>query len=205
MATLYVRLDSTGKAIYFLHNGETTNGYLEIGIVTGLNETSYPGGTYYPLYKNDNLVGTVSGYNKTDTTGATFTFGVSGFDIYARFNGVEFVRFKEYRQMNSGAIAIKANTGYGFRTITMSPLDPISVQRLREQQARSARLECTQYPDQRHYYRRIKLAPHCSLAEFSGRRLGDCRDWGRGRRRSAGHDSASVVNGQHCITPMPPQ
>jgi hypothetical protein len=119
---VYVRLDSTGKAIYFLHQGETTNGYLEIGIVTGLDETAYPGGTYYPLYKNDNLVGTVPGYSKTNTTGASFTFGVSGFEIYARFNGVEFMRFKEYRQMNSGAVALKANTGYGFRAITMSPL-----------------------------------------------------------------------------------
>ena len=118
----YVRLDSTGKAIYFFHNGETTNGYLEIGIVTGLDATAYPGGTYYPLYQNNNLVGTVSGYNKTNTTGASFTFGVSGFDIYVRFNGVEFVRFKEYRQMNVGAVALKANTGYGFRAITMSTL-----------------------------------------------------------------------------------
>jgi hypothetical protein len=118
----YVRLDSTGKAIYFFHNGETTNGYLEIGIVTGLDATAYPGGTYYPLYENNNLVGTVSGYNRTNTTGASFTFGVSGFDIYVRFNGVEFVRFKEYRQMNVGAVALKANTGYGFRAITMSPL-----------------------------------------------------------------------------------
>jgi hypothetical protein len=118
----YVRLDSTGKAIYFFHNGETTNGYLEIGIVTGLDATAYPGGTYYMLYQNNDLVGTVSGYNKTNTTGASFTFGVSGFDIYVRFNGVEFVRFKEYRQMNVGAVALKANTGYGFRAITMLTL-----------------------------------------------------------------------------------
>jgi hypothetical protein len=118
----YVRLDSTGKAIYFFHNGETTNGSLEIGIVTGLDATAYPGGTYYPLYQNNNLVGTVSGYNKNNTTGASFTFGVSGFDIYVRFNAVEFVRFKEYRQMNVGSVALKANTGYGFRAITMSAL-----------------------------------------------------------------------------------
>src|SRR5262249_49083696 len=118
----YVRLDSTGKAIYFFHNGETTNGYLEIGIVTGLDATAYPGGTYYPLYQNNNLGGTVSRYNKNNTTGASFTFGVSGFDIYVRFNAVEFVRFKVYRQMNVGAVALKANTGYGFRAITMSAL-----------------------------------------------------------------------------------
>jgi hypothetical protein len=119
---VYARLDSTGKAIYFLHNGETANGSLEIGIVTGLDETAYPGGTYYPLYQNNNLVGTVPGYNKSNTTGASFTFGVSGFDIYARFNGVEFTRFKEYRQMNGGAVALKANPGYGFRAIKVSPL-----------------------------------------------------------------------------------
>lgn len=120
----YLRLDATGKAIYFLHNGETTNGTLEIGIVTGLDENSYPSGTYYPLYSNTDLVHTIPGnaYNITNTTGATFTFGVSGFDIYAKFNGVQFVTFQDYRQMSSGAVALKANagSGYGFRNITVS-------------------------------------------------------------------------------------
>src|SRR5579862_6899424 len=67
---VYLRVDGSGNAIYFDHNGETTNGTLVVGIVTGLDESSYPGGTYTALYANNDLVHTVAGYNKTDTTGA---------------------------------------------------------------------------------------------------------------------------------------
>lgn len=117
---IYLRVDGSGNALYFVHSGETANGSIQIGIVTGLNESSFPGGTYYPLYENDDLVHTISGYSKSDTTGAVLTFGCSGFDIYAKFNGVEFTRFKDYRQMSSGAVALKDQgvEGYGFRSIT---------------------------------------------------------------------------------------
>ncbi len=117
---VFVRL-SSGMAIYFYHSGDTSTGTLEIGIVTGLSEASYPGGTLYPLYVNTNLVGTVTGYNRTNTTGAFFTFGVNGFDVYAKFNGTEFCRFKEYRHMAAGTVALKAltDTNYGFRDITL--------------------------------------------------------------------------------------
>lgn len=119
---VYLRLDDLGNAVYFLHNGNSTNGTLEIGIVTGLNESSYPGGTYFPLYSNIDLVSSVAGYSKTDTTGASFTFGVSGFDIYAKFNGTEILRFQEYRQMNQGSAALKS-AGAGFRTINYQTLN----------------------------------------------------------------------------------
>ena len=110
-----------GTAIYFEHNGETVNGSLTIGVVTGF----VPGqgfiyGTsavFRQLYTNDNLVGTAPGYSKIETAGAQFTFGVSGFDVYARFNGVEFVRFKQLYHTGRGAVALQANTGYGFRDV----------------------------------------------------------------------------------------
>lgn len=123
---VFLRL-AGGNAIYFWHNGETVSGSLEIGIATGVDQSSYPSGTSYPLYKNADLVGTISGYNRTDTTGASFTFGVSGFDIYAKFNGTEFCRFKDYRQMSAGIVALKANTGHGFRSITLHPLATASL------------------------------------------------------------------------------
>ncbi len=120
---VYLKLDVNGKAVYFFHNGNTANGTLEIGIVTGLNQSSYPGGTYYKLYSNTNLVGSVSGYNKTNTTGAYFTFGVSGVDVYVGFNGTEFCRFKDYFHLGvAGVVALKAATGNGFRAITLHPL-----------------------------------------------------------------------------------
>src|SRR5580704_4425098 len=73
---VYVRLDGQGNAIYFLHDGTTTNGTLEIGIVAGLNQSSYASGIRYPLYSNANLAGTVTGYTTTATDGQAFTFGV---------------------------------------------------------------------------------------------------------------------------------
>lgn len=123
---VFLRLDGTGKAIYFFHDGSTTNGTLDIGITTSLTESAYPSGTQYVLYRNANLVGTVSGYDRTDTTGDAFTFGVSGFDIYVEFNGVEFCRFKEYRHMASGDVAIKTNVA-GFRDITHTTLATASL------------------------------------------------------------------------------
>jgi hypothetical protein len=126
---VFLRLDGNGNAVYFSHNGDGSagNGVLNIGIVTGVSQLSYPSGTYYPLYQNNDCAHTITGYNSTDTTGAAFTFGVSGFDIYAKFNGTEFCRFKEYRQMNAGIVAMKANSGYGFRSITLHPLTIASV------------------------------------------------------------------------------
>lgn len=123
---VYLRLTQEGDAIYFLHNGETPNGSLEIGVVKGLKEgvgfRSAASGAYYPLYRNDNLAGHVAAYAKSATEGQHFTFGVRGFDVYAKFNGVEFMRFKEYRHMASGRAAIQAPRGYSFRDITVRNL-----------------------------------------------------------------------------------
>jgi len=126
---VYFRL-SGGSAIYFKHDGETANGTLRIGIVTGLNEASYPSGTEFLLYENTTLTSapfSTAGYTRTNTDGQTFTFGVSGFDIYVKYNGTECVRFKEYRQMSSGAVAFKSNTGFGFRDFTVTPMTPVAL------------------------------------------------------------------------------
>lgn len=129
---VYERLDGSGNAIYFFMNGDNSaNGYLEFGIVTGLDETSYPGGTYYPLYINNDLVHTCGcGYTNSATDGQFFTLGVSGFNIYAKYtaSGVttQFVSIQEYRQMSVGAVALKSNLGgpYGFRLFTTVPTNP---------------------------------------------------------------------------------
>ena len=126
---VYLRLDSSGNAIYFYHNVLSPTGILSVGIVTGLDETAYPGGTYYPLYTNNNLVATVPGYGPNDVTGAQFTFGTQGFDIYAKFNGKEFVRFKDYRQMSTGDVAAKSR-GSGNTGITTTSIIPLKTQPL---------------------------------------------------------------------------
>lgn len=121
---VFLRLSDDGDAIFFAHNNGGTNGILEIGVVTGKQEglgmRSGGDGTYRVLYSNSNLVGTVSGYSKTDTEGDTFTFGASGFDVYAEFNGVEFWRLNSICwPMNRGKVAVQGNTGFGFRNITL--------------------------------------------------------------------------------------
>lgn len=132
---VFLRLDSSGNAIYFLHEGSVGTGLLEVGIATGLDESAFPSGTLYPLYSNTDLVGTIGtsgtvcacGYTQTGTDGQAFTFGVSGFNIYAKYtaNGVttQFMMFQEYRQMNAGAVAFKSlDAAHGFRSITITPL-----------------------------------------------------------------------------------
>ena len=122
-------------AIYFVHNGDTANGALGVGVATGIN----PGGSQVSacpnaastsdLYTNLNLVGTVAGYSKTDTAGDTFTFGCAGWECYAEFNGVEFWRSEPDIRwpMSAGAVALSNVPGYGFRDTSVHwlPLTPI--------------------------------------------------------------------------------
>ena len=104
---VFLRLAS-GKAVYFNHNANAGSGSLDIGIVTGWTTGHLPGasGTYTSLYSTSNLDGIASGYQQADTTGLTLTFGVSGFDIYVKCNGVEFLRFTQIYQLAEGQIAI---------------------------------------------------------------------------------------------------
>ena len=110
------------EKLFIFHNGDTANGSIEIGYVTGLTEgvgfRYGEAGNFYPVYTNTDLIGTVSGYKREGTDGDEFTFGVYGFDMYAKFNGVEFFRWTDYRHMDEGQIATQANSGYGFRNIT---------------------------------------------------------------------------------------
>lgn len=125
---VYLRYDAAGDAIYFFHNGDQTNGYLEIGIVKGLSQTgSYPVGTYYPLYEKSQLVSLIGtsgslctcGYTSTATDGQYFTFGVQGVTIYAKYSAggaapTQFVSLKDFHKMSGGAVALASN-GDGFR------------------------------------------------------------------------------------------
>ena len=137
----YVRYDGS-NAIYFYHSSASpnTNGYLEVGIVTGLDQTAFPGGTYMPLYVNSNLVSTIGtsgtvctcNYTVANTDGQYFTFGVSGFTIYAKYTQggttTQFMSFLEYRQMAFGQVAFKANQStYGFRNIAATTLSLASL------------------------------------------------------------------------------
>ena len=97
-----------GKAVYFNHNANAGSGTLDIGIVTGWTTGQLPGasGTYVSLYNTSNLDGIAPGYQQANTTGLALTFGVSGFDVYVKCNGAEFLRFTQIYQLVSGQIAI---------------------------------------------------------------------------------------------------
>jgi hypothetical protein len=118
---VFLRKTADGTAIFFYHNGDVSPaGYIEIGIVTNLVEGvgfRYAGGDFYTIYAGD--FHNVPGYDLVNTQGAYFTFGVYGFDMYAKFNGVEFARVKDYRHMAPGRVALQANNGHGFRDITV--------------------------------------------------------------------------------------
>src|SRR5207245_11478519 len=116
-----------GSAVFFRVNLEVPEGELEIGIVIGAGETRFRQGHYYPLYRTPDLVHAAPDYSAAFTDNDYFTFGVEVFDIYAKFNGAEFVRFKDYRLMHSGSAAVKANQGYGVRKTTLRHKEPIEL------------------------------------------------------------------------------
>lgn len=115
--TMFLRLNN-GRALYFAWNHEAPKGALEIGIVINLTKGKefLQNGTYYRIW-NAKLSDAVPGYNPSDTSNDVFTFGASGFDIYLKYNDKELVRFKEYRHMAAGLIALQANKNHGYRDV----------------------------------------------------------------------------------------
>jgi hypothetical protein len=127
---VFIRKAADGTAIYFRHNGETADGTLTVGVVFGLiTGTLDANGTYVPLYINSNLSGTVAGYSTSSTAGAEFTFGCNGYDMYAKFNGVEFFRQQQfYNLIYDGVVSFQTISGYGFRDITVNQVAAIVLQ-----------------------------------------------------------------------------
>ena len=115
---------ANGKAIYFRINQQTNT--FSIGIATSLTfgTTALPNNyTAYAIHSTADL-STDSGFVAADTQGDTWTFGVDGFDVYAKFNGVEFFRTQEYRHMAAGQVALQPINTFGFRDITLTWLHP---------------------------------------------------------------------------------
>jgi len=112
---VYLRVTG-GKAIYFTISGETD--VFEVGIATGL------GGSESRIAIYAGTLTMIPGYDGNDTAGDTFTFGASGWDIYAKFNGVEFYRSKTMYHIASGATWLRGVSGvYGFRNVSVDFLN----------------------------------------------------------------------------------
>lgn len=108
---------SGGKAIYFEIQADAD--IFEVGIVSGL----VPGdpqnnGTYEAIFSG--TLSSIPGYDAAHTAGATFTLGASGWDIYAKFTGVEFFRAKTIYCIQSGQVWISATSGYGYRDVSVT-------------------------------------------------------------------------------------
>jgi hypothetical protein len=65
--------------------------------------------------------GTPIGLNTSSTASDTYTFGVSGVDVYVKWNGVEQWRGKQLFQNKPGRVALKCvgASSYGFRSVSV--------------------------------------------------------------------------------------
>lgn len=104
---VYLRITPSGRALYFEVNGSS----LRIGIALGLTETTYHPADYRLL-----MTGSMPA---SASATPTFTFGVSGFDIYAKLDGVEFLRFQDFHHMDAGRVGVKQPNGASFADINV--------------------------------------------------------------------------------------
>lgn len=110
---VYLRI-ANGKALRFETSADTTGGWSVAYVLIG------SGG-----YEDDtNIVslgsGVPSGINTADTDGDLYTFGVEGFDVYVKWNGVEQWRETQIFSISAGRIGLRCHpsfTTYGFRSV----------------------------------------------------------------------------------------
>lgn len=115
--TVFLRYQNN-QAIYFKHNVEGTNGILQIGILNDVAAGGeMPQGIM--LWQTDVLNTIAPGYDRTEGSNL-FTYGVEGFDIYVKYNGIEFLRFQEYRYTPAGKVGVKMSSNYGVKHFNVS-------------------------------------------------------------------------------------
>ncbi len=117
---VYLRMSDEGTGIYIYFDTENgANPTLEIGIVDHALSPERKG-NYHRLWRTVDLSAMVDNYKRYFTDGDYFTFGVDGFEIYAKYNGQEFIRFKDYRVMQEGRVVLgQVGAEYGFRKTTV--------------------------------------------------------------------------------------
>ena len=126
--SVYLRLTPGGRALAFSVSTET-NGY-GVHVLDGLREGIAnpagvgPGGATVigasfitPLPAIDD----VPGWNPASNADKAWTFGVEGFDVYLKYDGVEFWRSRQFYHLEPGRIALGAHPDqrhYGFRDVS---------------------------------------------------------------------------------------
>ena len=121
---LFLRMTDARKAIYFSHSAGNP-GIIEFGIVEDAEDTGFRVGNYFALYQNGNPPGSIPGYPSPGegTDGDFFTFGVSGMEIYLKYNGVEIVRRKSFLHLESGAVFFQPSFTFGIRRTEVRHFD----------------------------------------------------------------------------------
>ena len=102
-------------ALYFWYNRSVTGGYIEVGIITGADFTisgaGYNfGGAVYAYYKVSNFAaspeGIAAGFVNSYVSGKSFTFGCNGFQVFLQYNGIDILRYTEWRCAKAGTTGI---------------------------------------------------------------------------------------------------
>jgi hypothetical protein len=122
IGTVFLRIQG-GTAYYFKVNlDQGAGGRLVVGYCTNLTFGSLAYENNYTPYIIETLTDLVgeTGMVKTATQDDTFTFGADGFDLYAKWNGVEFWRIRDFRGMLPGTIAIHPAATIGFRDTSVN-------------------------------------------------------------------------------------
>jgi hypothetical protein len=121
---IFLRLNADGDAIMFEQLLSTANGTMNIALVFGVDSSTYNPTTTKNLWVNSDLKNTWGvklGGSGDKTDGDEFTYGVEGFDIYVKYNGVEKLRFQSFHHVVSGKVGFKNNgTNQGFRETTVT-------------------------------------------------------------------------------------
>lgn len=122
-----IRLTDAGRCFFLEHdaNSGSVSIFLSEGMVEGVIDagTSTAGQRVngVPLFTSASTP--IANYNNTSTGGAYFTFGAEGFDVYAKYNGVEFFRYTSVYHCVAGRVAITSRAGFydvGFRDVTVT-------------------------------------------------------------------------------------
>jgi hypothetical protein len=128
--SVYMRADADGRHIRFNVNEEAD--ILEVtchyALVNGPIATNHSGlfdPFKSPIYAGDVIntdLTTYPGYIRANAAGRSYTFGVSGFDLYIKLNGVEVFRGKQWMHLKAGKVIIQQEAGYGVTDFVVTSL-----------------------------------------------------------------------------------
>lgn len=127
LSDTYLRITESGTALRF-NLDLSGSGQLHIDVVCGrLDQHVDPTGAF-TLWQTNNLRALVPTLATPAEDRDFFTFGASGVDVYAKYQGVEFLRFTQYRHTQAGSAGIKLwgyDDGLRFARVRLKTDEPL--------------------------------------------------------------------------------